>query len=99
MTSPSRLGYSGISSSQAQSRPCRSLSAVVTRMFVWPASILCSVLMFRSANSASRSCVIFRATRSRRRLAPKVLIWRIVLLLDTPHRAAIVATPERHDMP
>ena len=99
MTSPQPIGYSGISSFQAQSRPCRSLIAVVTKILVWPASIFCRVRIFRSANSASRSCVILRATRSRRRLAPKVLICRIVLLLDTPYHAAIVATSERHDMP
>jgi hypothetical protein len=54
-------------------RPLRNLMAVVIRMFVSPASIFCSVRMFKSASSASFSCVMLLAVRSRRRFAPNVL--------------------------
>jgi hypothetical protein len=99
MTISPLSGYSGNSRSQAQPRPFRNRAAVVTSMLVCPASIFWSVLMFRSASSASRSCVTLRATRSLRRLAPKVSSWRIVLLLDTPYHAVMVGKSERHDMP
>lgn len=43
---------------------------VPTRIAMSPASIFWTVLAFNPANSASRSCVRFAATRARRRLPP-----------------------------
>jgi hypothetical protein len=55
--------------------------------------------VFRSANFASRCWVIFLPTRYHLKLAPKLLIYRIVHLLETPYHPAIVAMPEQHEMP
>ena len=56
-----------------QSSARHNLINVVTRMFVWPASIFWSVRTLRSAASANLSCVIPRAIRSRLRFPPKTL--------------------------
>jgi hypothetical protein len=99
MTSPPLSRYSGINCSNDQPRAFRSFSAVVTRTLVWPASIFCRGQTFKSANFASRCWVIFLPTRSHLKLAPKLLICRIVPLLETPYHPAIVAMPEQHEMP
>lgn len=89
-----------IRSTQRQPTAFRSRAAVVSKMLVSPASIRCSVRMFKSTRSASCSCVISRAIRSRRKLPPKERRSRVRAVdLGTAHHAASPILTERHDTP
>lgn len=78
----------------------RSRIAVVMRIFVWPASIFCSVRIFRSAYSASLSWVTRRLFRSRLRFPPNICNrCDMGSLARTPHCAASGRLTERHNMP
>jgi len=68
---PMKPQDSGSSSLHVQPIARRKRVAVVMRMLVSPASILCTVRKFKSARSAKPSWVIFRFTRARRKLLPK----------------------------